>query len=209
MTATNLFARIVTARQVERAMADHLDLWMRTYLREIERVSERPANSIADPKAYIAASDIDKWPEDSTPCVVITSPGLTGPPDRRGDSSYEATWGVGVVPVVGATDEVSTRDLALDYTAAVRAAVMQNRSLGGFAAAVTWLGESYDEVPFEATRTLGAGHVAFGVTVEDVLTEQAGPLEPLPVPEDDPGNWPDATIVDTVVNNVPITEALT
>lgn len=208
MTVANLFERIVTGRQVERAVGDHLEQWMHTYLREIERDAERPVGQIRRPRGYFAFSELDKWPEESTPCIVIVSPGLIDEPTRRGNSSYEATWGVGVVPVVSSTDEINTRDLALDYTAAVRAAVMQHKSLGGFASGVTWRGENYDVVPFEASRALGAGQVAFGVTVENVLTEQAGPVEPLPDPTIDPGPWPDATIIDTTVDNRPITEVL-
>ena len=126
------------------------------------------------------------------PCCVIVAPGLLQEPERRGGNTI-ATWAVSVGCVVSGQDRENTFDLAEMYAAAVRAAVVQNPSLGGFATATDWIGERYDDIPNEMLRTLAAGSVQFAVQVYNAITPSEGPDEPLSDPIPDPG--PRATFV--------------
>ena len=191
----NLFGRILTGEQVEDAVVATLQLWMETYLAEVERQTSRPLRSLPLPRSYQVAQEFMKWPEEIIPAVVVVSPGTDGDPVMRGDGRYEATWTVGVAIVVAAATRNDTHSLAMAYSAAVRAALTQRPSLGGFAAGTTWGGESYDDLPSEDARSLQAGYQIFNVTVEDVMNARGGPPAAVPAvdPYVDPGDWPEVS----------------
>lgn len=216
MSDANLYGPIITGGLVERGVRDFLveprgtfnRSWLDAYLGEIERVEGYDPGSIERPKGVVTSAEFEKWPEDQLPVILVISPGIGPDPIRRGDSAYEATWTVAVAPIVSDQGDVETRRLALAYAAAVRSAMLQHKSLGGFASNLVWRGEGYNDLPFDDARTLGAGRVIFDVTVADVVREQAGPVEPPADPTVDPGPWPDATAVDTTAHPIPITEAV-
>jgi hypothetical protein len=198
--AANLFGQIVTPRMVEKAVAACLDIWMDTYLGQVERIDGYEPGQIVRPLGIITRSQFQRWPEEQLPCLLVMAAGLGGQrPERRADSSYRASWMVGIACIVSDATQDDTRDLALAYATAVRAAIGQHRMLKsalwplGFGAAY-WEDESYSDMPSRAERTLGASRVIFSVAVENVLTETAGPREPLADASEDPGNWPSATI---------------
>lgn len=205
-----VFGPIVTGGAVERAVAATLAKWMHDYLGEVERIEGYEPDAIERPRGIVTSSEFAKWPEDQLPVVLVLSAGLGSPPTRRGDGHFDASWLVGLAPVVSDVNADQTRRLALSYAAAVRAAIMHHRSLDGFASALAWRDENYGDLPFDDTRSLGSGRVVFEITVENVVRDFGGPPAPTPTPDPtvDPGNWPEATLVTTGVTPEPITEAV-
>lgn len=192
---TTLFGLLKTGWDLEQAMILHLGGdgkenpgWMTTYLAEVERQKEIKAESLPPVKSWVAANEFRKWPDEQMPVGVVLSPGLAEEPLRDGDGKYRAKWHVGVAVVVKGRKRSETAETAKLYAAAVRAAVLQHPSLGGFAQGVTWKDESYTDLPMETERTLGSAQLVFEVEVEDVIQSLAGLVE---IPED-PYDVPDA-----------------
>lgn len=192
---TNVFGPIVTGRAVRRAMIDHLKLWSPTYLAEVARVEGYDPAALPLFRSWVSALDLPegKFEEHQMPSCVVVAPGILTEPRKQG-GLYITRWAVSVGCVVSGQDREGTFNLSELYAAAVRAAVVQNSSLGGFATATDWLGERYDEVPNVMLRTLAAGSVQFSVEVQGAVMPGEGPGEPLVDPILDPG--PRATFAD-------------
>jgi hypothetical protein len=212
MSDANLFGPIVTGDDVERAIAAFLrdpqpngHSWLDTYLGELERHAGYAPGQIQRPKGVVTRSELETWPEDQLPVIVVVSPALAARPSQRA-GAYQATWAVAVAPVVSDVDEPGTRRLSHTYVAAVRLAMLQHGSLGGFAESVEWIDERTDDTAFADTRSIMAGRVVFEVTVGNVARRSDGPLVPLPDPAVDPGPWPDVSATPVDVSIVPITE---
>lgn len=184
----NVFGAIVTGRDVRLAMESHLKAWFPTYLAEIARNAGRNPADVPLFRSWVSAIDMPdgKYEEHQMPSCVIVAPGLYSEPEKRGGLVI-ARWAVSVGCVVSGQDRESTFTLAELYAAAVRAAVVQNQSLGGFSTAVDWLGERYDEIPNDMMRTLAAGSVQFAVEVQGAVQPSEGPDAPLVDPLSDPG----------------------
>lgn len=188
MSAGNVFGPIVTGKHVRTAMRAHLQAWLPSYVAEVGREDGRLGSDLPLPRSYVSALDLvnGKFTEDQMPSCVIVAPGLITEPVKRG-GAFITTWAVSVGCVVSGQDRENTFDLSELYAAAVRAAVLQHPSLGGFATAIDWLGERYDDIPNEMQRTLAAGTVQFSVEVQDALRLGYGPDAPLADPVPDPG----------------------
>lgn len=204
MSEANLYGRIITNRQVEKAVGACVELWMNDYLGELERIEGYDPDTLARPLGVVTASEFAKWDGEQLPVILILSAGLGGTPLRStSDGGYEASWTVAVCGIVSDIDEAATRNLAGAYAGAIRGAILQHRALtsplhpAGFASFLSWRDESYGDIPFADTRTLDSCRVIFNVGVENVTTEQAGPREPSGEPAVDPGNWPGVTSVKT------------
>lgn len=99
------------------------------------------------------------------PAGAVVSPGLVEPP-RRTSSGHEATWRIPAGLYVRGREHDDTAALVRDWCAGIRICVLQHRSLGGIAKALTWVGEDYRLVTDRASaRTIAGGTVSFDVTV--------------------------------------------
>ncbi len=209
MSETNLFGRIVSRTAVERAVIASLNIWLDSALGELERIDDWPLNSIKRPMGIVTRSQFAKWPEDQLPVILVICAGLAGTPVEHAGGRYDASWLVGVAPIVSDVDEDSTRDLAGAYGAAVRTAVLQHSMLkspinpDGFSSSIDWVGEDDTDIPFLASRSLASTRVVFQVSVETAVTKQAGPRTPPETPWVDPGEWPEITHVEIDVEPVP------
>lgn len=194
MSAANVFGKITTGKAVRSAMKAHLELWFPTYLAEVARIEGQNPATMPVFRSFVSALDMPdgKYEEYQMPCCVIVAPGLLREPERHGGNMI-ATWAVSVGCVVSGQNRENTLTLSEMYAAAVRGAVVQNPSLGGFATATDWLGERYDDIPNDMLRTLAAGSVQFAVEVYSAITPSAGPDQPLSNPIPDPG--PRATFI--------------
>jgi hypothetical protein len=195
--STALWGPLVTVGDVRRAMESTLQLWLPATLAEVARRQGVEPRDVKVPVTWLRLGDPDDFPMDQLPGVLITSPGVTGTPARDENGRWSATWQVFVTVLARETSFERVADLVGLYTAAVRLAVLQNRSLGGFASGCRWVGEDY--VPGgrdrKTRRTLGAGLKVFDVDVDDVADDTAGPLLPPDDPYIEPGEPP--TAVDT------------
>jgi hypothetical protein len=190
----SVFGPVVTGAHVEQAAILTLKTWLQTYVAELERQTGRDPESVPMPRAWGTVNEFEKWPEDQMPVALIISPGLEpNTPVAEGRGTYRAKWVLGVAIVCSARDEAQTNSLAKFYAAAVRATILQNPSLGGFARGVQWVGESYTDLPKVDERTLGTGQVIFSVEVGEVVDEKAG----MRTPPDDPYTQPEWPTVET------------
>lgn len=198
----SIFGDILTGDDVEKAVVAHLKNWSRTYLAELERQTDRTADSLPQVRSFTTTPrEPEKWPEDQLPAILVVSPGLADVPNLQGDGQMRATWSVGIAAIVEARSEAATRTGAHLYFAHAMAIMLQKAGIGGIAddtmLATPW---QYDVLPVESRRTLGAVYAVFEVSVDEVLNTRGGPEEPLAEPYEDPGDWPTAETVEVTAD---------
>lgn len=205
----SIFGRIVTGGDVEAQALRVLKRWSDTYLSELERQHGYERRTFPRVRAWAPAPTFDKWPEDQLPAVLLVSTGIPSPPPKRGggEAWYRARWLLGLGVVCSARTQAQSHEQAMLYLAAHRMILVQRPSLEGYARGTVWVGESYDELEYDDTRSLGAGLAAFEVEVDNVASANAGPLTP-----DDPDwpyePWARVETVEVDVEAVPITETV-
>lgn len=185
--------RVVTGHDVEAAMEATVRLWSPDYLAEVAEQSSRARGDLAPFRSYVHMVDLAKYNEDQIPTCVIVAPGTVDTPERH-SGDYDAPWGVGLGAVVSGQDAENTYELVSLYVAALRALVVQHKSLGNFASDTYWVGERYDELTSDDARTIMAGVAQFNVYVEDVV-KGIGPTQPSADATLPPGPWPVAETV--------------
>lgn len=173
-----LFGPLVTGTEVESAARETLQTWMPDYLAWLERKYDRAEGSLIAPRSWVSSGDIDRWPEEQLPTILLLSTGVSEEPDRDGSNIYRAKFAMGLAVVVSARDREGTDELAKLYTAACRAILLHHPSLGGLATAVEWVDERYDMLPSRNRRQLAAGQVVFRVAVSNVAKAKVGPITP-------------------------------
>lgn len=180
----SIFGPIIDASRVEDAVLSLLQVWLPTYLSEVERQAGMTAGQLARPRSWQAVNDVDNWPENQLPAVFVVPTGTTGEPERLGDGTYSTWWAFGVVAVTPANDEVHARRNAQLYTAAIRALLLHRQSLGGLGTATVWTGERFDAGSLSGrNRTLGVGSSEYRVNVMNVVQTGKGPIAPDPKPD--------------------------
>jgi hypothetical protein len=212
-TGTATFGPIVTGGDVEGWVLDELRTWFSTYLAEVERRQGYSGHDLPRPKGWAIGPTFDKWPEDQLPGVLVSSSGVPAPPLRDGEGYYRARWLISPGVVCSARTQAESHALAMLYGAALRWLIVQRPSFGDHAEAADWLGESYDDLGYDDTRSLYAVRETFAVEVVDVMLTDAGPTSiEVPFVPDDTVPWPPDVTVATVeleVDNVPANEPLT
>lgn len=205
----SIFGPIVTGGDVEGWLLALLQKWFSTYLSELERNHGLAACTLPRPLSYELGPSFDKWPEDQVPAVLVSSRGTLDQPRRYGDGSYRARWALEPGVVCSARTQAEAHNLATLYGAAIRALLKQKPSLEGHANGVVWLGESYDDLGYDDSRSLYTVKELFAVEVEEVSYDGAGPTAP------DPGDpcadwppWPEVQTVEIDVDNVTVDQPL-
>jgi len=193
----SIFGRIVLPQHVRAAVAETIGAFAADYLAEIERAEELPPKTLPLPRSYVTRVDdrLENWPENQLPAVIVMSPGTGAQPSVDSEGEYRARWAVNVAVVASANTEDATSDLAGYYAGAVRALLVQQGTLRGFASGTIWKGERYGDLPADAGRTLATSIEVFEVSVEDVVTRGEGPRKPSEEPYEET-NWPDVARVD-------------
>lgn len=136
---------------------------------------------------------------------LVTVPATVGAPELKADRSYIATWRAQVRIQVFGTVWEQARDLVSWYEKAVRWAVLQHRSLGGFAMATKWAGHSFTEDEHDSTRTVMSAYLGLDVTVDDVTDVARGPVTVPATFEPPPPNETTETVT-MAFTKVPVTE---
>jgi hypothetical protein len=188
----SIFGNIITADELENAVEATLRLWFRTYLNEIELQKGVPDFGLVNPRSVVRHVELIDFPEEQLPRLMIVSPGMAKPPLMEGDGTYRGFWRIGISLINSARDRDSTNRNSKWYAGAIRAIILQHRSLGGFADGVSWEDENYMDGPVEADRTLALCTNEFIVEVEGIVDRKSGPAVPEPPdPDDLPGSeWP-------------------
>jgi len=207
-TGTATFGPIVTGADVEGFVRDELKTWFSTYLAEVERQHGYSGHDLPRPKGWAIGPSFDKWPEDQLPGVLVSSRGVPAPPIRDGEGYYRARWLVEPGVVCSARTQAESHTLAMLYGAALRWLMVQRPSLGGNAESSDWLGESYDDLGYDESRSLYAVRETFSVEVVAVMTTDGGPTSvEVPFTPDDTLPWPPDVEVQTVITEVDNTTA--
>lgn len=195
-----VFGRLLDVSEVEEAVIAALELWLPTYIAEVERQRGMTPESMPMPRSYSTVNEFVKWTEDQLPTIIVVSPGLAPTdPKREGDGTYRAWYRVGVAVIAAARDRETTRRISKLYIAAIRGAILQHAGLGDLeAAGIRWTNERNSDIPDEAGRTLGSGAVTFDIEMRGVINDRLGPAEPFDDPYDDP-TWPTVATTDVDV----------
>ena len=179
-TTETVFGRIFVASQLERPVVALLEKWFPTYLREVERQVGWDLEPLESPASYSNRVRFDIEPGEPMPKAVVISPGLFETPQRGdGGDFYNASWQLAIgIAIAQRTEELADLTVKM-YGAAVRAIMVQHQSIEGVANGVFWLDESYDdlEIP-DKIQLYKAAAGLFSVSMEDVVTRWAGPVEP-------------------------------
>lgn len=196
----SIFDAIKVADSLEAAAIATLESWWPVYTKEVELQSGLAPGTIAQPKSWLVANDLDHETADALPAVVVVSPGLSGrtPPKQEGDGSFRCFFSIGIGIFGGADNRKNTNRLTRLHTAIARTIMLQKQSLGGYADGTSWLDESYDDnFPFTDNQTISAGQVVFEVEVAGVVNRFGGPTTgavvpgAVPDPVNQPGSeWP-------------------
>jgi hypothetical protein len=212
---SSLFGRLVGAHHVEDATVNVLRLFYATYLHEAERVSDITPGSLELPRSIRVSSEQETMPEDQTPSVTVSSPGVLDIPGVSYSRQYTARWEIEVgvkVSAIGIQENGAPRALRLAriHALAVRGCLVQQPGDSGYLFRRDWIGEAYDTLPSIDDRTICIGRVRMSIEVPDVLTSDAGPIEPIvsPDPPDvtppaESPEWPTAVMADVDLVKVP------
>lgn len=111
------------------------------------------------------------------PRFVVHVPGTVGTPERHGDGTYRATWIVEISLWLWGTDYQTTEDYLGYYVTALREAVLQHPSLGGFAETSKWVSEKYKQIASPtAYHTWAQSILTIHCTVDGALNAYTGPV---------------------------------
>jgi hypothetical protein len=91
---------------------------------------------------------------------------------------YIARWAVICEAYVSAKTEADTRKMARDIGALVRATLVQEPGLHGFARAVDWVGENYTQLPPIERRSKATAEISFVVEVGEAVSTYELPYMP-------------------------------
>lgn len=210
----SVFGPIVSAFEVEDALANSVRRWIRDYLAEIARQRGMPADWLPEFRSIVTAGDISKFPEDQLPSLMVASPGLDTSGRRgrgvevHGDGTYVARWRVECNCEVSARGNRQALMNCRLYAAAVRALLIQQAldrrpTTDLELRRVEWLDETYRLRDWTVDRTRAAATTILVIEVADVTNRQMGPADPFyPTDPDEP---PDPMLrpdVDRVVVDV-------
>lgn len=112
----------------------------------------------------------------NAPRYMVTVPGTSGGPTRKGDGSYAVTWLARVQMWLWGKAWRDVDDRLGMYLTATRLCLLQNGSLGGFARNTTWRGEAIAPVQAQSsTHTWGQATLEVLIHVDPVANAYAGP----------------------------------
>lgn len=189
MTDVDIFGDILDADTVEGYVRATLQAWMPAHLAHQERRRDLDAMTLPQPRSWPTISEFDATNSDQLPAIFILSAGSGVPTHDRG--VYATPFRFEIAVVIAGKNETEARFLASVYLAAIKGALIQNRTLGGNVEKCVWTGN--DDHAFGRTER-GEQRAIYGtnfeVTVRDAVDARLGPLEP---PEDpyDPGSAPE------------------
>jgi hypothetical protein len=192
---------------VQEAFYNTLQKYLPDYIAQFNR--GLGSDVLMQPYEYRHRPEYRTLPRMASAAVLVEVPATAGHPQTF-QSGIRANWMVEVmVYVYGTQDWQETQALTQAYAACVRACIIQNRGLGGFAETTTWDGEQYIEGEHSGTRTTGVAHISFTVTVGNAMNIYGGlpSVQYAPTGAVIAPSTAEATPVPTVVNtNVQITK---
>jgi hypothetical protein len=166
------FGPLYGGHSVQEAFYRTLEKWFPTYIAEFNRVLG--SRVLEKPFEYRHRPEYRTLPRNATAAVLVSVPSTSGLPEVYQDG-VRTNWQVDVmVYIYGTKDWQETEALTQAYAACIRACIIQNRGLEGFAETTMWDGEQYLEGEHSSGRTTGISHVRFVVTVGNAMNIYGG-----------------------------------
>lgn len=170
---TTVYGRIVPGHVVDRAVTATIQERIEDYLAAISVQWDRPL--LVPFRSYNIRPTGERWVEDQLPACIVVNAGLESAPVRSGDGQYDAAFRVGVVAICSGRSAEESVANAQDYTAAVRAMLLQHGSLGGLASSLELAAESYTEGESDGQRTQAGAVVEFSIVVPYIVNRRKHP----------------------------------
>ena len=190
---------LVSEVDVDVAVVKTLRLWLPHYLARVEQERGLANGLLARPKPESYANTIndDEFVEHQLPAMIATT-AVMDDVGKAGDGMHFAEFRCRVSVICRGTTPPETRAVTALFSACVKRVMVQQASLGGFAAGVRLVGGNLMAVPdiTDQGRYLAAGMNDFSVSVDEVVQSGVGPFAP-PNPEDNPYPPPDPNDPDT------------
>jgi len=167
----DVFGDLYGAGSVEQAMITTLELWLPSYIAEINRQLGAPV--LVLPKDYRYQPD-ERSIAPNTAQVMVVSPGTVGEPERRSNAT-RATFDARVTVFFGGVSNFNeSRAIMHAYSAAVLGAIGQHPSLGDFAETTVWKGVQAGIEERSATYWRTQCINRFNVVVSSVMSPFGG-----------------------------------
>lgn len=204
---SSLYGELIAASDVEDSLLAMLGQYIDSYLAEVERQHFIEVGLLPRPRSWVRSGEVERFPEDQLPSVMVASPGLTDAPVADGQGAYLARWRVLVAVQIVARGNRIALPLARQYALALRAACVQHQQLAGLdVRRIDWVGERYDVLDSVDDRTVCVAQVELAVEVANVTSRNDGPLEPEVPPGPDSPSWPIARLAEVEIQKVPLEE---
>lgn len=193
----SIFGPLVDESDVERALLDHLENWMPTYLPYLVRLRDPDGTRFPQGAPEVRKytwRDVtgEKFPEDQLPMMLARGINEADDPSTEGGGVVSTRYNIYLITVCAGFDRDEAREAARLYGSAAMLAIMQHEDLGGFAAGVAM--QQGGRYPItkqaEGDRFLSAVYRPYVVEVADTMVKSAGPLAPLEDPQTEPPPWP-------------------
>lgn len=206
--------QIVSRGQVEQAVVTTLQVWLETYLAEVERQNAIQVGSTLRPPSTDAdiygSLDVFLFEDQNTPALIVTVQPF-GDAESPGNGVWDQWFDVQVRAVVAIADasaqgEAHVRAIADLYGAAVMAAVMQDRgtvagTLATVAQRTRMVSTPTTEFVDEELRNVQMAVCRFRSLVQSVVDEMQAPAAPVP-DTSTPPPWPTVTSTDLTLDVV-------
>lgn len=169
---------VVTVDEVCHAIADVLAASLPDVL---ESIDDPDSRTIPPPTSYsqVPTRDAILAAEQQLPAVGVFSSGDSQVPTRDEQGTYTKVWRITVAWYARGDSFENTQWVNRTAGALIQALLTQNQDLAGVAQSVTPVGESYDIVDANASRTLAGVALDFDVEVQaafgDTPTSQNDP----------------------------------
>jgi hypothetical protein len=188
---------LFSAHMIEEAVLSALVRWLPLYVDEVK--NQYGLSEFPDIESWgLVDEDDEKWPEQAYPALVV----IAEEPEQveeYAEGWYRASWPFKVSVHVEHPQRVWARKIAQIYSAAIRGALLQRKSLGDAGRDVKWTGGSLPWKAFDRSRTLAIGFNNFIVTQDEVVNWQAGPKDELP-PAELPSEGPEVSETEVQVD---------
>jgi hypothetical protein len=131
MPGASAFGPLVAASDMEDAVLAQLQAWLPDYLAEVERTHGLQVGSLPQPRSWVLSSEVERFPEEQLPAVMLASPGLTDPPLADGTGVYTARWQLVVDERYRLLDSIDDRTTCVaEVEVAVEVAAVLSRQAG-------------------------------------------------------------------------------
>jgi hypothetical protein len=181
VTPHTQFGPIISANQIEQGALNTLQMWLPTYLREVEYQESLAANVLESPQTYQTRNRFTSLTGEALPKIVAISPGMAGAPKKYNGGMYRAIWRLGIGVALANKDEEVANTYSKCYVAAIRDCIMQQK-LANIASRLEFIDEQYSDIPVVGNRVeqYKTGAAFFTADVENIMNISVKPTVPDP-----------------------------